>query len=279
MVASQYIVMENRQFANTSTYLNTVTDHIIYEQPLNERIRTFLRLEFLFSRVENAMRGNSEQHNRDAIDNLINILSVFERSDLKSEIIKELERLITALSALENSPGVDSRALEALLSELDQVLDSLHLNKSAIGQPLRDNDFLYSIRQRSSIPGGTCDFDLPSYHFWLQHTDNEVRQQQLLTWFEQFSNVNAAIKTTLRLIRDSTHFSPASAVSGFYQHTLDSQQAIQLIRIQIPRQLTYYPEISGGKHRFTVRFMHFNINNRAQQASEDIHFALSCCLM
>jgi len=225
------------------------------------------------------MRANTEQHNRDAIDNLINILSVFERSDLKSEIIKELERLINTLSALENSPGVDSKALESLLSELDQVLDSLHINKTAIGQPLRDNDFLYSIRQRSSIPGGTCDFDLPGYHYWLQHSDEHVRQQQLLAWFDQFASVKAAIKTTLKLTRESTHFRPATAVTGFYQHTLDSQQAIQLIRVQVPRQLEYYPEISGGKHRFTVRFMHFDINNRSQQANEDVTFSLSCCVM
>ena len=256
-----------------------MTDYIIYEQPLNERIRTFLRLEFLFLRVENAMRDNTEQHNRDVVDNLINILSVFERSDLKSEIIKELERLISVLSALENSPGVDSKALEALLSDLDQVLDSLHLNKAAIGQPLRDNDFLYSIRQRSSIPGGTCDFDLPSYHFWLQHTDDTVRKQQIVAWFDQFSSVKAAIQTTLKLIRESTHFSSANAVSGFYQHNLDSQQPVQLIRVQIPRELNYYPEISGGKHRFTVRFMHFDINTRSQQANEDITFSLSCCAM
>ena len=256
-----------------------MTDHIIYEQPLNERIRTFLRLEFLFARVDNALSGRSEQHDREAIDNLMNILSVFERSDLKSEIIKELERLVSTLSALEHSPGVDNKALEQLLSELDQILDSLHINKAAIGQPLRDNDFLYGIRQRSSIPGGTCDFDLPSYHFWLQHINADARKQQLCAWLDQFSTVQAAIRTTLRLIRESTHFSSISATAGFYQHNLDSNQPNQLIRVQIPREASYFPEISGGKHRFTVRFMHFDLENRSQQSSEDITFSLSCCAM
>ena len=256
-----------------------MSEHIIYEQPLNERIRILLRLEFLFSRVDNALQGHSELKTRDAIDGLLAILSVFDRTDLKQEIIKELERLISTLSALENTPGVDKQALNSLLDELDQTIDPLHLTKTAIGQSLRDNDFLFSIRQRSSIPGGTCDFDIPAYHFWLQHISYQDRQQQLIAWLNEFSHVRAAIDITLKLIRSSTGFKSYSAEAGFYQHSLDSSQSNQIIRIKVPQDTAYYPEISGGKHRFTVRFMHFDIHQRAQQVSEDITFSLSCCAM
>jgi len=255
-----------------------VSDKIIYEQPLNERIRTFLRLEFLFKSVDDALNG-AELHSRDALNGLLSILSVFDRSDLKQEIIKELERLVSTLSALENSPGVDKQALDALLGELDQITDGLHLKKSAIGQDLRENDFLYSIRQRSSIPGGTCDFDLPAYHYWLEHTSDDDKKQQLLSWAAHFSNVRAAIDMTLRLIRGSVGLSTNSAPAGFYQHSLDSNQSTQLIRVQIAADAAYFPEISGGKHRFTIRFMQFDIKQRAQQVSEDIEFSLSCCAM
>ncbi|MFT7414009.1 MAG: cell division protein ZapD [Methylophagaceae bacterium] len=254
-------------------------EKIIYEQPLNERIRTFLRLEFLFARVDHALQHNDELNNRNAIDGLLNLLSVFERSDLKQEIIKELERLVSTLSALENTPGVDKRALDNLLNELDQTLDSLHLNKTAIGQTLRENDFLYSIRQRASIPGGSCDFDLPAYHFWLRHTPDEARKQQLLNWLNQFANMRAAIEISLRLIRGSTGFTSATADAGFFQQNLDSGQSNQLIRVQVMNDTAYYPEISGGKHRFTVRLMHFDINQRARQVTENVDFSLSICAM
>jgi len=256
-----------------------VPNNIIYEQPLNERIRTFLRLEFLFKNVDMALKSDAEIQSRDAINGLLSILSVFDRSDLKQEIIKELERLVATLSALENSPGVDKQALDALLTELDSIIDSLHLKKSAIGQDLRENDFLYSIRQRSSIPGGTCDFDLPAYHYWLEHTSNEQQKQQLLEWFKQFSNARSAIDMTLKLIRGSTGFSKQTASAGFYQHSLDNNQSNQLIRIKVPEDASYFPEISGGKHRFTVRFMQFDIKQRPQQVSEDIDFSLCCCAM
>ncbi|MBE9532878.1 MAG: cell division protein ZapD [Proteobacteria bacterium] len=256
-----------------------MSDTIIYEQPLNERIRIFLRLEFLFKRVDIALHGDSELTNQDAVDGLLNIMSVFERSELKSEIIKELERLTANLASLENSPGVDKKALNDLLAELDQSLDALHLHKSAIGQKLKENDFLYSIRQRSSIPGGTCDFDIPAYHFWLQHTSLESQKEQLLEWFKQFSAARDAIEITLRLIRGGTGFGQSLAEAGFYQQSLDSSQPNQLIRVKLPKSAVYYPEISGGKHRFTVRFMQFDINQRPQQISDDVPFALSCCSM
>ncbi|MAK67339.1 MULTISPECIES: cell division protein ZapD [unclassified Methylophaga] len=256
-----------------------MSDVITYEQPLNERIRTFLRLEFLLARVDYAMQHDDEMSHREAIDAMLNMLLVFERGDMKSEVTKEVERLITNLSALENSPGVDNETLDALLAELDQTLDALQIRKSAIGQVLKENEFLYSIRQRSSIAGGTCDFDLPAYHYWLQHSSVEQRQQQLNYWLEQFVAVRGAINISLKLIRGSSGFSTAQAEKGFYQRSLDSNLPTQLIRVRIPASTPYYPEISGGKHRFTVRFMTFDINQRPQQINDDADFQLSCCTM
>ncbi len=256
-----------------------MTESIIYEQPLNERIRTFLRIEFLFNRIECLLQNNDAAQHRDILTNLLNILSIFERSDLKQEIIKELERLTTTLSALENKPGVDMSALNELLGELDLILDRLHLEKSALGQALRDNEFLSSIRQRSTIAGGSCAFDLPAYHYWLQHTPSHAQKEQLSVWCGELSSVQSAIAMSLKLIRNSTGFNTYLASAGFYQQSLDNGQSHQLIRIKIPNDAICYPEISGGKHRFTVRFMAFDIEQRAKQVGEDIEFSLSCCAM
>lgn len=256
-----------------------MSDVITYEQPLNERIRTFLRLEFLLARVDYALQRDDEMSHREAIDAMLSILLVFERGDLKSEISKEVERLITNLSALENSPGVDKVMLDSLLAELDQTLDALQIRKSTIGQVLKENEFLYAIRQRSSIPGGTCDFDLPAYHYWLQHSSIEQRNQQLNYWLEQFVAVRRAINISLQLIRGSAAFSSVKAEKGFYQRGLDSSLPTQLIRVRIATDTPHYPEISGGKHRFTVRLMTFDINQRPQQINEDADFQLSCCAM
>lgn len=252
---------------------------IIFEQPLNERIRTLLRLEFLFICVDDALTDNSEMQHRNALDAMLNILAVFERSDLKQELMKEIERLTSNLSALEHMPGVDKEALNILLADLDQNLDALHVQKTGIGQALKENDFLYSIRQRSSIPGGTCDFDLPAYHYWLQHTSAEERAQQLKHWLMEFATSRSAVELILRLIRGSVGFSQETAHDGFYQRSLDSNQPYQLIRVELPADVNFFPEVSGGKHRFTVRFMEFNLSQRPKQVHQEIPFKLSCCAM
>ncbi|MEO6696795.1 MAG: cell division protein ZapD, partial [Gammaproteobacteria bacterium] len=35
-----------------------MAEKITYEQPLNERIRTFLRLEFLFQQIQHTLQGD-----------------------------------------------------------------------------------------------------------------------------------------------------------------------------------------------------------------------------
>lgn len=256
-----------------------MSNSIIFEQPLNERIRTLLRLEFLFARVDDALPDDSEMQHRNALDAILSMLSVFERSDMKQELMKEIERLISNLSALENAPGVDKKALDSLLADLDQSLDALYMQKSGIGQSLKENEFLYSIRQRSSIPGGTCDFDLPAYHYWLQHHSATVRREQLNGWLNEFESVRNAIGMILHLIRNSVGFSNEVAQAGFFQRSLDSNQPYQLIRVELPADVAYFPEVSGGKHRFTVRFMDFSATQRPQQSPLDIPFKLSCCAM
>ena len=40
---------------------------------------------------------------------------------------------------------------------------------------LKDSEFLSAIKHRSAIPGGTCEFDLPDFFFWLNQADRPAR--------------------------------------------------------------------------------------------------------
>lgn len=249
---------------------------ITYEQPLNERMRTFLRLEFLFHQVGHNLGGGSPWDSRTSIANLTEILNVFSRADLKTEVIKEMERLAAILSRLESNPDVDRGKLNQILDDIDILTDRLHLSQGQIGQELKGNEFLTAIRQRSSIPGGTCDFDLPAYHYWLQKSGEE-RIDEIRHWLSAFDNFRAAIDVILRLVRESAVTTREVATGGFYQQSLDSAQPFQLIRVVLPGDAPCFAEISGGKHRFTVRMMEARGYDRPAQAGGDIAFRLSCC--
>lgn len=247
-----------------------------YEQPLNERIRTLLRLEFLFRQVQRYLWGKSEWDSRVALIGLFELLTIFGRGDLKTEAIKELERLQANLSRLQKYPTVDRERLGKLLQQIEILTDTLRASNMQLGQYLKDNNFLHGIRQRSTIPGGTCDFDLPDYHYWLR-LPAEQRISDLENWFQGFDSIRKATELVLQLIRDSTPSTSQVAKKGLYQQNLDTNIPYQMVRILLPPDTCCFPEISGGKHRFSVRFMDFTIDKQIEPVEEDIYFDLCCC--
>jgi len=251
---------------------------VTYEQPLNERIRTFLRLEFLFNEFFARHEGAAVWDSRNALASLLDILTIFNRTDLKTEVMKELERQMSTLSALENAPGVDKARLSELLDQFDVLVDRMHALHGQIGQELRQNEFLNSIKQRISIPGGTCDFDLPGYHFWLQRpADNRIAD--LRRWIKVFEPIQLSIQLLLRLVRESAHSSQETAHEGFFQKMLDPNAPCQLVRVTVSADAPCYAEVSGGRHRFTVRFLEFLPDGNTAQANQDIAFKLTCCMI
>ncbi len=250
--------------------------YITYEQPLNERIRTFLRLEFLFRQADHTLAGHSAWDSRATIANLIEILNVFTRGDLKTEVIKELERLAATLARLETNPDVDRSKLNEILDRIDVLVDRLYLLQGQVGQDVKDNEFLTAIKQRTTIPGGTCDFDLPAYHYWLQKPAAE-RDAELRHWLSSFDNFRSAIELILGMVRESASESRETTIAGFFQKSLDTSVPYQLIRVTLPATVNCFAEISGGKHRFTVRMMEMRGYERPAQATRDIDFILGCC--
>lgn len=251
---------------------------IIYEQPLSERIRTFLRLEFLFDQTKAFLAGNSVWESRAALAGILEILSIFSRADLKTEVMKELERQALVLERLEENPGVDRHRLSELLNQMDGLIDYMHSLTGQVGQELRQNEFLSSIRQRITIPGGTCDFDLPAYHFWLQQPA-EKRHEQLQQWFKNFEAIAQSISLILRLIRESAPPAKEVAEAGFFQKSLDPSTPCHIVRVIVPADCPYFAEISGGKHRFTVRFLEQRLEERPVQTTGNVPFELACCII
>jgi cell division protein ZapD len=270
---------ESRLHNTTSPERRNITslDQICYEQPLNERVRTLLRLEFLFKQAHAHTYRHSVWDSRAALNSLFDITEIFTRADLKNEILKELERQATLLEKLAENPHVDKRRLEEILSEMDLLIDRLYALRNQ-DMDIRTNDFLSSIKQRSNIAGGGCDFDLPAYHYWLSQPE-EKRVLDLQHWIEPFDAINQSVRLILRLIRDSGQTTDEIADDGFYQKSLDTSTACQMVRVTLAGDMPYFAEISGGKHRFTIRFMEPSLNDRPIQTAQTVNFKLTCCML
>ena len=237
-----------------------------------------LRLEFLFQQARYSMRGYSTWDSRATISSILDITNIISRIDLRSELIKELGRQSNALMAISASPNVDSSILDETLNKLKNFSQTLKSMPKALHTDLSKNELLKNIRQRDSVPGGTCEFDMPAYNFWLKQQP-EQRIQLLEAWLSHLEHYRLSIDLVLSLLRDSAVNTPVQAKEGFYQQPLDTSTPFQLIRVILPENSDYFAEISGGKHRFSVRFMIPAFSEKPSPTGENVDFQLSCCAL
>ncbi len=253
---------------------------IIFEQPLNERMRNLLRLEHLFDLIAFRLQETiSKWDYRNILESLLEINDLLSRSDFKTELIKELERHSTMLTALENNPAVEQTKLKIVKSEVCELSVELRNSSYQPGNALKEDELVTSFKQRTSIPGGTCNFDLPRLHYWLNQATIK-QQQDLDNWSKDIEPIKKSTYLALDMIRNSSNPTRKNAESGFYQQAIESSLPCQLIRVALPSASRYYPEISGGKHRFTIRFMEETLTkNRPTQTTNDVDFELHCCIL
>jgi cell division protein ZapD len=248
---------------------------ISYEYPLSERIRTLLRLEDLYERVQYfTVKADPEEHHV-ALLSLFEILEVAGRADLKSDLLQELERQKHALEGLRENPEISQEALDGILWEIDRTSSKLFQMSGKIGQELRENEWLMSIKQRTNIPGGVCEFDLPSYHYWL-HQETGQRRHDLEHWLAPFLSIRDGLAIVLRLLRESGKVSTQTAVQGVYQQMMAGRIA-QMLRIRLHPDYQCVPEISANKYALNIRFTTQEGGQRPKVIESNVEFDLTFC--
>jgi cell division protein ZapD len=249
---------------------------IRYEHPLNERVRTLIRLEDLFARARFFAAQDAAADHHAALLSLFDVSDVAARADLKTDVLQELERQKQLLAPLRNNPQIDQDALRALLSKIDVVSGQLlaHAGKSSLH--LRENEWLTAIKQRSSIPGGVCEFDLPAYHYWLEQ-DPASRRIDLAGWIEPFEPIHAAAAIILRMLRENGRVSRHIAYRGVFQLMLTTTKVAQLLRLTLAKDMPCVPEISANKYALNIRFLGVAGTDRGAVFDRDVEFELMFC--
>lgn len=248
---------------------------IVYEYPFNERIRTLLRLEDLYDKFKFFVGQEHPLQHHVALSTIFDMLEVAGRADLKSDLLQELERQKQSLLSYRSNPNVASEMLDAVLGELDTVSTTLVGAQGKTGQNVRDNEWLMSIRGRTIIPGGACEFDLPSYYAW-QKRPAEQRHADIIGWFAPLAPLFDALSLVLRLLRNSGGPVKMIAVSGSYQQMLQGK-VYQMLRLSMDDNLGAIPEISANKYMLWVRFTTQGGDLKPKPLEEDVPFELTLC--
>ncbi len=249
---------------------------IRYEHPLNERVRTLMRLEDLFARVGHFAAQDAAPDHHAALLSLFEITDVAARADLKADLLQELERQRQMLGPLRQNPQIDQGTLEGLLSHIDAVNAQLLSQTGKVGAHLRDNEWLMAIKQRTAIPGGVCEFDLPAYHWWLRQ-EAAARRHDLRGWIEPFAAIHAGTAIILRLLRDNGRAGRHVAHRGAFQLMLTTTKVAQLLRLTLDHKHSCVPEISANKYALNIRFIGVSGMDRGTVYDHDVEFELMFC--
>ncbi|WP_028603543.1 cell division protein ZapD [Ottowia thiooxydans] len=249
---------------------------ILYEYPFNERIRTYLRLEHLFGRLGQLLPREAALDHHFALITIFEIMDVSSRADLKSDVLKDLEKLKSHMSAFRGNPAISETSLDFILGQIENAFTQFSQQIGKPGHELTDNEWLMSIRSRAVIPGGTCEFDLPAYHAW-QHGASANRRADLDRWANTLGPLARALALLMQILRDSGKPQKVMSTAGQFQQTLPQGRSFQLLRLRIDESLGLVPEISGNRLVTSVRLMRHGDDGKLHTAREEVPFELTLC--
>ena len=246
----------------------------VYEFPLNEKVRTYLRLEQLFIQLKQGKSASEDWQFIKFFEALFTLLDLLERLDLRNDVLKDIDIHEKNLVHWSQHPKIDTDALQAALQKILRLREDFK-NAKKIGSALKEDKFLSSIRQRFSIPGGTCGFDLPNLHYWLKQP-LEWKYQNIDIWLNELKLISEAIDTTLSFLRERGRFKAIHADNGFYQGVAEDRN--ELIRVYCDTNKGYYPMLSGNKYRYAIRFMLFSSKEDGSASVDSlVEFKLASC--
>ncbi|EMA3640514.1 MULTISPECIES: cell division protein ZapD [Providencia] len=248
---------------------NTV-NFVTYEYPLNEKIRSWLRLETLLQQVYELSHITSYTSGIAFFRSVSELIEILDRGEVRSDLIKELEKQRKRLAAWAEAPNADNQLISTLLDDLAAKITNITA-APRFGQQLRNDKIISMVRQRLSIPGGCCSFDLPTLQLWL-HMPQEQKDQAISEWLKSLMPLKDALDTILSLIRHAGAFELKECHNGFYQ---DSVEDKELLRVKLSSDKLIFPQISGHKTRFAIRFLHIDSENGIVPTT--MAFELSCC--
>ena len=248
----------------------------IYELPLNERLRTFMRIEFLYSRLKYFVSNlNDNWQTRTVIHTLLEIYSILSRTDVRREVLADLDRYIMQMERFQSAPDADNNMVNDVLEDLDLIKNQVMEVGTDYLLKLREDEFIASLLHRHTLPGGKAEFDMPKYKFFLE-SDKKNVAVQINSWIDIIRPICEGIDKLMWIIRESNEPISTVAVGGQYNHQIESRTQISLVRI-ITNDTNVYPEISGGRHLIAVRFFNQNKDGEYLQFEDNVEFKISLC--
>ena len=253
--------------------MNSLSDNQVslYEEPVQEKIRKFIKIEFLLNKIYYFKSKDNKSENYVALLALCELYEILSRSDIKSELIREIETQNSYFETIKEIPQADSSKLNSVLEKQNLLLKSIYNIESNYLDYL-EHDILF----KTILKNCFTQLQPASIDFWLSR-DILIRETQIDLWLEPLIFIKRSIDFILEVVRKAGRFEDRMAEKGFFIEKLDPKKNILLIRVTLTSDLYYYPQISVGKQRLTIMFMTKDDKNNLVPYQEDLNFILTTC--
>ena len=252
--------------------------YVVYEFPLTERFRLFLRLHALFQRFSHHLENPSPFASQVALETLFDIALLLKGNDLRQELLEEIARLKRALRAFFKPLEGEGESYEALKSTYEKTaqLEQTLLKLRRISLPELEEGWLAEFNYRRHLPAATLSFDLPAFYRWLMLSP-ERRQHDLRCWLAPARPIAEALDHVLSLLRESQEPRRRLARRGLFQEPLAAvRDRCRLVRILVDPKFDGFLEILANRSRLMGRFLRAR-GGEVVQVEENIPFWLTLC--
>ena len=261
-------------------FVSTSDSKITFEFPLNERFRTFLRIENLLHRWQYYLRSTTKEDHHTAILTLLDIYDFSFRNDVKGDLLSELARYKQALSQYFSSPDVSEDKLNQTILRLVDAYKQIEQSPK-FGGSLAENEWLININSRLVVSASVCSFDMGFYYQWLQDSEQR-RLNDLQEWIQPFAPMFDAVTLLLQLSRNLALTKDCVTHSYAYQQPLSGRK-FDIMRVEFANTSNYLPDFSANKHVIWLRFAAPVVSVRSSAKTmqhamqEEVAFRLGLC--
>lgn len=249
----------------------------LYEQPANEEIRACLRIEHLLNQMQYYQTSASPTNHRHILSNILGVLNILDRSDIKIKLMKRLDQQIGFLQSHLQSPHADIEFIKKIIAALTEVKIKLRDYHGKFCQHLREQELFKQGAYTLTTIGSGLSFDAPAFHYWISQA-TAVRSAHIEAWLHELEFVKSVTKTCLDITRQNAKISHEHTNNGFFQKSLESNQDYQLFQIKIPEGIEAYPKIGVGKQFINIHFCRVSADGQTNAPyTGSLHFQLTCC--
>ena len=252
---------------------------IIFEFPLNERIRRLLRIEEIYQKFEHQLKNTHDYFEFGCFNTLFEIIQLVSRSDLKIDFLQELERQEKKQSTLQSDQALKEEQLDLkkIISMIQVARKKLENIDVKPGFNFNNNLFLEEVKKRITSPGGLLDVDFPNFHNWTIQKTRKSKLEDFKSWSEPLMVFKDAASVLLIILRNQRHLELLKAKEGKHQKTIDPLKTFDLIRLEIAENLDVYPEISANKYTVNIFFKELSKELRKEAVKSNLEFKYSIC--